>query len=97
LPGLLRPFREGALWLHPLERAPSAYMKQCKLCAKSFIGFLCKPRNIISLFLPLFYFLILDFRPPGSGPLKDLNKEGTFSSLTLPQHFREMLPALVKW
>ena len=78
--------REGAQCLH----------EWLKLCVKSFIGFLHKTRNI-SLFLSLFYFLIVDSRPPGSGPLKDLNKEGTFSSLTLPQHFREMLPALVKW
>ena len=44
--------------------------EQCKLCVKSFIGFLRKPRSI-SLFL--FYFLIVDSRPPGSSPLKDLN------------------------
>ena len=43
-----------------------------KPCVKGFIGFLHKPRNI-SLFLSLFYFLIIDSRPPGSGPLKDLN------------------------
>ena len=68
----LTPSWEGALCLHPLERAPGAYMKQCKLCVKSFIGFLRKPRNI-SLFLSLFYFLIIDSGPPGFGPLKDLN------------------------
>ena len=28
LPGLLRPSREGALCLHPLERAPGAYVQQ---------------------------------------------------------------------
>ena len=27
-PGLLRPSREGALCLHPLERAPGASMQQ---------------------------------------------------------------------
>ena len=43
------------------------------LCVKGFIGFLRKPRNI-SFFLSLFYFLIIDSKPPGSGPLKDLNK-----------------------
>ena len=57
------PPREGARCLH--ERR--------KPCIKDFIGFLCKPRNI-SLFLSLFYFLIVDSGPPGSGPLKDLNK-----------------------
>ena len=56
----------------PHERAPYAYVKQCKPRVKGFIGFLCKPRNI-SLFLFLFYFLIIDSGPPGSGPLKDLN------------------------
>ena len=56
----------------PPERVPCAYVKQCKPCVKGFIGFLCKPRNI-SLFLSLFYFLIVDSGPPGSGPLKDLN------------------------
>ena len=30
LPGLLRPSREGALCLHPLERAPGAYVQQRK-------------------------------------------------------------------
>ena len=72
LPGLLRPSREGTLCLHPLERAPGAYMKQRKPCVKGFIGFLRKPRNI-SLFLSLFSFLIIDSSPPGSGPLKDHN------------------------
>ena len=57
----------------PRERAPCAYVKQCKPRVKGFIGFLHKPRNI-SLFLSLFYFLIIDSRPPGSSPLKDLNK-----------------------
>ena len=56
----------------PRERAPCAYVKQCNPRVKGFIGFLCKPRNI-SLFLFLFYFLIIDSGPPGSGPLKDLN------------------------
>ena len=56
----------------PRERAPCAYVKQCKPRVKGFIGFLHKPRNI-SLFLSLFYFLIIDSRPPGSSPLKDLN------------------------
>ena len=48
-----------------------------KLCFKSFIGFWHKTRNI-SLFLSLFYFLIVDSRPPGSGPLKDLNIWGVY-------------------
>ena len=57
----------------PRERAPCAYVKQCKSHVKGFIGFLHKPRNI-SLSLSLFYFLIVNSRPPGYGPLKDLNK-----------------------
>ena len=56
----------------PRERVPCAYVKQCKPRVKGFIGFLCKPRNI-SLFLFLFYFLIINSGPPGSGPSKDLN------------------------
>ena len=56
----------------PRKRAPCACVKQCKPCVKGFTGFLRKPRNI-SLFLSLFYFLIVDSGPPCSGPLKDLN------------------------
>ena len=59
----------------PRERAPCAYVKQCNPRVKGFIGFLCKPRNI-SLFLSLFHFLIIDSRPLGSRPLKDLNTYG---------------------
>ena len=55
------PPRESAQCLH----------ERCKPCIKGFIGFLHKPRNI-SLFY--FYFLIVDSGPPGSGPLKDLNR-----------------------
>ena len=73
MPWLLRPSQEGTLCLHPLERAPGDYVKQCKPCIKGFIGFLHKPRNI-SLFLSLFCFLIVDSGPPGSGRLKDLNR-----------------------
>ena len=57
----------------PRKRVPCTYVKQCKPCVKGFIVFLCKPRNI-SIFLSLFYFLIINSGPPGSGPLKDLNK-----------------------
>ena len=58
----------------PHERVPCAYVKQCRPLVKGFIGFLCKPRNI-SLFLSLFYFLIVNSGPPGSDPLKDLNRD----------------------
>ena len=57
------------------SRGCPAYVKQSKPCVKGFTGFLRKPENI-SLFLSLFYFLIIDSRPPGSGPLKDLNTYG---------------------
>ena len=56
------PHREGAWGLR----------EQSKPHARGFIGFLCKPRNI-SLFLS-FTFLSVDSGPPGSGPLKDLNR-----------------------
>ena len=72
LPRLLKPSGGGALCLHPLKRAPGAFMSDTSPVSKGFIGFLRKPRNI-SLFLSLFYFLSIDSRPPGSGPLKDLN------------------------
>ena len=55
------PPQEGAWCLH--ERR--------KLCVKSFIVFLLKPKNI-NLFLCLFCFLIINSGPPGSDPLKDL-------------------------
>ena len=64
------PSQEGALCFHPLQRAPGAFMR--KPCIKDLTGFLCKPRNP-SLFLSLFYFLIIDSRPPGFSPLKDPN------------------------
>jgi len=82
LPGLLRLSWEGALCLHPLERVPGAYVKQCKPCVKGFIGFLHKPRNI-SFFLSLFYFLIIDSGPPGSNPLKDLNTMEYYSAIKI--------------
>ena len=57
----------------PLKRAPGAFVSDASQVSKGFIGFLHKPRNI-SLFLSLFYFLIVDSGPPGSGRLKDLNR-----------------------
>ena len=60
---VLSPPREDARCLH----------EGCKPCIKGFIGLLRKPRNI-SLSLSLSYFLNVDSGPPGSGPLKDLNK-----------------------
>jgi len=61
LPRVLRPYGEGALCLHPLKRAPGAFVSYASPVSKGFIGFVRKPRNI-SLFLSLFYFLIIDSR-----------------------------------
>ena len=62
LPGLLRPSREGALHLHPIERAPVASVNRVSPC-RGFIGFLCKPRNInhflSSMFLTVTFFISL--------------------------------------
>ena len=67
----LRPPQEGTLHLHPLERAPGTYMKQFKLCSKSFIGSPHKPGNIsLSLSLLLSYHRLWTTR---SGPLKHHN------------------------
>ena len=54
------------------SRGCPAYVKQSKPCVKGFTGLLRKPENI-SLFLSLFYFLIIDSGPPGFSPLKDPN------------------------
>ena len=68
----------------PRERVPCAYVKQCKPCVKGFIGFLCKPRNI-SLSLSLFYFLIVDSRPPGSSPFRSGQSLSRVQSIKGPQ------------
>ena len=68
----------------PCERVPCAYVKQCKPCVKGFIGFLCKPRNI-SLSLSLFYFLIVDSRPPGSSPFRSNQSLSRVQSIKGPQ------------
>ena len=52
LPRVLRPSGEGARCLHPLKRAPGAFVSYASPVSKGFIGFLRKPRNI-SLFLSL--------------------------------------------
>ena len=56
----------------PPQKGAQCLRELRKPCVKGIIGFLHKPRNI-SLFLSLFYFLIIDSRLQGSGPLKDLN------------------------
>ena len=67
-PGRGRPasssHQEGACSLH----------EQSKFCARSFIGFLCKPRKIKPLFSPLCYpfayaiILRVSLDPAGAGP-----------------------------
>ena len=71
LPRLLTLSRRRTVPSPPPEGARCLH-EQRKPCIKDLTGFLCKPRNI-SLFLSLFYFLIIDSGPPCSGPLKDLN------------------------
>ena len=55
LPGLLRPSREGALHLHPIERVPEASVNKASPMPGALFGFLRKPRNI-SLFLSFTFF-----------------------------------------
>ena len=72
LPGLLRPSQEGALYLHPLERAPGAFVSDASPVSRTLLVFCVNQGMLASL--SLFYFLIVNSRPPGSSPLKDLNK-----------------------
>ena len=75
----------------PRERAPCAYVKQCKPRVKGFIGFLHKPRNI-SLFLSLFYFLIIDSGPSGSSPLKNPNNPAMSNSTPIVNQTQQKDP-----
>ena len=70
LPGLLRPSWEGALRLHPIERAPEASVNRASPVPGALLAF-CINQGISASFSPLL--LIVDSGPPGSGPLKDLN------------------------
>ena len=71
LPGLLRPSREGALLLHLIERAPEASVNRASPVSGALLAF-CVNQGIYQP-LSRLYFLIVDSRPAGSGPLKDLN------------------------
>ena len=71
LPGILRPSREGALHLHPIKRAPEASMNRASPVPGALLAF-CINQRISASFS--FTFLLVDSRPPGSSPLKDLNK-----------------------
>ena len=72
LPGLLRPSREGALCLHPIERAPEAFVNRASPVSGTLLVF-CVNQGISASF-SLLYFLIVNSRPLGSCPLKDLNR-----------------------
>ena len=78
LPGLLRPSREGALHLHPIERAPEAFVNRASPVSGTLLVF-CINQGISASF-SLLYFLIIISGPPGSSPLKDLNTNQAFSS-----------------
>ena len=65
LSGLLRPSREGALQLHPIERGPKAFVNRASPAQGLY--WLCQPLSLS------FTFSLLDSGTPGSGPLKDLN------------------------
>ena len=62
LHGLLRLTWEGGQSWVPLgfERVPVAYVNRANFLSRSFIGFLCKPRNI-SLFLPSIFLSTIFF------------------------------------
>ena len=52
LPGLLRPSREGALCLHPIERAPEASMNRVSPMPGALLAF-CVNQGISASFSPL--------------------------------------------
>ena len=68
---LLRPSGEGTLCLHPIERAPEAFVNRATPMSGTLLVF-CVNQGI-SAFFSLLYFLIVNSGPPDSGPLKDLN------------------------
>ena len=56
LPGLLRPSREGALHLHPIERAPEASVNRASPVSGALLAF-CINQGVSASF-SLLYFLI---------------------------------------
>ena len=56
LPGLLRPSREGALRLHPIKRAPEAFMNRASPVSGTLLTFCVNQR--ISASFSLLYFPI---------------------------------------
>ena len=69
--GLLRPSREGALHLHPIEGVSGAFVNSTNPVPGALLVF-CVNQGLSASF-SLLYFLIIDSGPPGSSPLKDLN------------------------
>ena len=78
LPGLLRPSREGALCLHPLERAPEAFVNRASPAPGALLAF-CVNQGISASF-SLLYFLI--------GRLRTTR----FQSIKGPQHSSSVVP-----
>ena len=77
MPGLLRPSREGALRLHPLERAPvPVYLQAARALRTGLYWLSAKARGCQPLSLLL-------SGPPGSGPLKDQQALSASFSLLL--------------
>ena len=74
LPRLMRPSREATLCLHPIERAPCAFVNSASPVSGALLVF-CINQGMSASF-SLLYFLIIDSGPPGSGPLKDLSTLG---------------------
>ena len=72
LPRLLSPSGEGALRLHPIERVPEAFVNRASPVSGTLLVF-CVNQGISASF-SLLYFLIVNSRPLGSCPLKDLNR-----------------------
>ena len=80
LPGFLRPEQEGrSASSLPQEtgKAPVASVNRANFLSRSFIGFLCKPRNI-SLFLSSIFSSIILF------PYLSLNQSLTLFFLQVP-------------
>ena len=69
---LLRPSREGALRLHSIERVPEAFLNRASPVLGTLLVF-CINQGISASF-SLLYFLIVNSGPPGSRPIKDLNR-----------------------
>ena len=75
LPGLLRPSLEGALHLHPIERAPEASMNRASPVPGASLAF-CVNQGISASF-SLLYFLI------------DRLRATRFQSIKGPQHLEK--------